>query len=63
VIHFPPVAHGRFTLIDMRGTTILESSLANGANSITLPEQLVSGVYILKIQGDDRSGTQKLVIH
>ncbi len=61
-LHFAPAANGRITLTDLRGTLVLDAELPAGAAMATIPAEITPGLYVARIQGNDRSEIQKLIV-
>ncbi|MBZ0206888.1 MAG: T9SS type A sorting domain-containing protein, partial [Flavobacteriales bacterium] len=61
-IYFPALTNGRLLLMDMRGAIALDSSIASGASSMTIPSDIVPGIYMARVQGDERTVVQKLIV-
>ena len=61
-LHFQPMANGRFTLTDARGTLVLDTPVISGESTVAMPGSLAPGLYIARVQGDVRSDVRKIVV-
>ena len=62
LLHFTPMANGRFTLTDLRGTLVLDAPIASGESTIAVPSSLAPGLYIARAQGEAGPVVRKIVV-
>ncbi|MGB3870161.1 MAG: T9SS type A sorting domain-containing protein, partial [Flavobacteriales bacterium] len=61
-VFFAPLTNGRISLTDMRGALVLNQDIPTGADKLVMPTDIASGLYVIRLQGDQRTEVQQLII-